>query len=83
VPDAPPVAEYARQFVQRLRAATDIDTMTNRETARTLGFSRTALMRVLRGEGLPSTSMVATLEQRLGVDLWPGGTAIRAQLDQR
>ena len=80
---APVVAECSRQFVVRLRAAVaDIDSLSDREVASRLGFSRTALQRVLRGEGLPSLTMLATLEERLGADLWVGGAAVRSQLDR-
>jgi len=79
-PGSPVEAEYSRQIVLRLREAVpDIDSLSERALAARFGLSKTGLRTVLTGLGVPSATMIAQLEQKLGTDLWPDVAAIGAQ----
>ncbi len=73
--DTPLYATVTAHLVQRLQAEMTQRRLSLRALAVPAGIDPTSLSRLVTGKVVPDLGTIATLEQELGVDLWPGRPA--------
>jgi transcriptional regulator with XRE-family HTH domain len=71
-PDAPLYALVTARLVARLQNVIDQRGLSLRAVAGPAGMDPTSLSRLLNGKVVPDLATIASLEDALSTDLWPG-----------
>ncbi len=69
--DAPAGARAAQVIARTLRTAIDADGRGNRSVAATAGTTHTTIGRIINGHVYADVDTLASLQQTLGIHLWP------------